>query len=175
MNCANKAAPIARPTHVYAGSAGMLLQRASLTSSSRASGSEDGTAPAVVHEVLRSGTGQPLNAATRAFMEPRFGHDFSPVRVHADATATRSAREVGANAYTVGRQVVFGARQYAPHTDAGRRLIAHELMLIKTAKDNGVDMGFFELEESLVTDLAEQGLVWGATFPNVDLHHFEMS
>ncbi len=84
------------------------------------------TASPVVHDVLR-GPGQPLDAKTRAFMEPRFGHDFSRVRVHADAKAAESARAVQAQAYTVGRNVVFGAGQYAPGTDAGRRLLAHEL------------------------------------------------
>ena len=84
------------------------------------------TAPPVVHEVLR-GAGQPLDAAARDFLEPRFGHDFSHVRVHADARAAASARAVGAQAYTVGRNVVFGAGQYAPGTAQGRRLLAHEL------------------------------------------------
>ena len=82
--------------------------------------------PAIVHDVLRS-PGQPLDPATRAFMEPRFGHDFSAVRVHTDLRAAESARAVNALAYTVGRDVTFGPGQYAPGTSAGRRLIAHEL------------------------------------------------
>jgi hypothetical protein len=81
--------------------------------------------PLIVHDVLRS-PGQPLNAQTRAFMEPRFGHDFSRVRVHADSRAEESARAVNARAYTVGQQVVFGAQQYRPH-DSSSRLLAHEL------------------------------------------------
>ncbi len=83
-------------------------------------------APPIVHEVLRS-SGQPLDRATRAFMEPRFGHDFSRVRVHTDAHAAESARAVNALAYTVGRDVVFGGGHYQPETIAGRRLLAHEL------------------------------------------------
>jgi len=83
--------------------------------------------PPIVQEVLRS-PGQPLDAETRAFMEPRFGHDFSGVRVHTDAKAVESARTVDALAYTVGHDVVFGAGQYAPGTSAGRRLLAHELV-----------------------------------------------
>jgi len=55
------------------------------------------------------------------------GHDFSRVRVHRDAEAAESARTMSARAYTAGEHVVFGAQQYAPQTDAGRRLIAHEL------------------------------------------------
>jgi hypothetical protein len=60
-------------------------------------------------------------------MEPRFGHDFSQVRVHTEAKAAESARAVNALAYTVGRALVFGAGQYAPGTTEGWRLLAHEL------------------------------------------------
>ncbi len=88
---------------------------------------EPATVPPIVHEVLRS-PGQPLDPATRAFMEPRFGHDFSRVRVHTDVKAAESARAVNALAYTVGREVVFGAGRYAPGTMAGQRLLAHELV-----------------------------------------------
>lgn len=88
--------------------------------------SEPETVPPIVHEVLRS-PGQPLDAATRAFMEPRFGHDFSHVRVHTDAKAAESARSVNALAYTVGRDMAFGSSQYTPTSEAGKRLIAHEL------------------------------------------------
>ena len=70
-------------------------------------------APSIIHDVLRA-PGQPLDATTRAFMEPRFGHDFSRVRVHSDAKAAESARAVNALAYTVGQDVVFGVGQYAP-------------------------------------------------------------
>jgi hypothetical protein len=85
-----------------------------------------GEAPASVHEVLRS-QGQPLDAATRAYFEPRFGQDFGRVRVHSDVLAKESARSVNALAYTVGQDVVFGTGQYAPETMAGRKLLAHEL------------------------------------------------
>lgn len=83
-------------------------------------------APPIVHEVLRS-PGRPLDAVARAFMEPRFGHDFSKVRVHTDATAAESARAVGARAYTVGSNVVFGAGEFAPGSRRGQRLLGHEL------------------------------------------------
>jgi Domain of unknown function (DUF4157) len=82
--------------------------------------------PPVVNDVLRS-SGQPLDANIRAFMESRFGHNFGQVRVHADEKAAESAGAVGALAYTVGRDVVFGAGHYAPETVEGRRLLAHEL------------------------------------------------
>lgn len=97
-----------------------MLQRAAIVSPSV------GSVPPIVYEVLHS-PGQPLDAATRAFMEPRFGHDFSNVRVHTDAKAVESARAVNALAYTVGRDVVFGAGRYAPLAGKGRKLIAHEL------------------------------------------------
>ena len=73
------------------------------------------------------GTGQPLPESVRSYFEPRFGHDFSKVRVHTDAEAADSAREIGARAYTVGPNVVLGEGQYAPKTGQGRRLLAHEL------------------------------------------------
>jgi len=82
--------------------------------------------PPIVHEALDS-SGQPLDTGTRALFEPRFGHDFGGVRVHIDSEAAESARAVNALAYTVGRDVVFGAGQFAPHSYEGRKLIAHEL------------------------------------------------
>lgn len=84
------------------------------------------TSPPIVHDVLSS-SGSPLDASTRQFMESRFKHDFSRVRVHADATAAESARQVNARAYTVGSSVVFGHGQYTPGTTSGRHLLAHEL------------------------------------------------
>ena len=60
-------------------------------------------------------------------MEARFGHDFTRVRVHTDARAANSARAVGAIAYTVGHNVVFGQGRYVPSTSPGDRLLAHEL------------------------------------------------
>jgi hypothetical protein len=85
-----------------------------------------GSVPPVVHSVLNS-PGHPLDAPTRGFMESRFGHDFSQVRVHTDSEAAESARAVRAHAYTVGQDVVFGAGNYRPHTPEGRHLLAHEL------------------------------------------------
>jgi len=83
-------------------------------------------APPIVHDVLRS-AGQPLDPATRRFMEPRLGHDFGRVRVHADSKADESARAVNALAYTVGQDIVFASGRHAPSTREGRELIAHEL------------------------------------------------
>ena len=77
--------------------------------------------------MVPGGQGQPLDTATRAYMEPRFGHDFSQVRVHNDEQAAEAASTVSARAYTVGGDIVFGAQEYAPDTASGRRLLAHEL------------------------------------------------
>ncbi len=71
-------------------------------------------APAGVAEVLRQ-PGAPLDAASRAWFEPRFGHDFGAVRIHADAAAAQSARAVNALAYTVGRQRSCSAASSARH------------------------------------------------------------
>lgn len=84
------------------------------------------SAPPIVHEAL-AGPATTLDPGTRAFMESRFGYDFSRVRLHCDGRAATSADAVGADAYTVGRDVVFGRGRYAPQTPAGRVLLAHEL------------------------------------------------
>lgn len=92
----------------------------------QASGTPPSEAPAGVREVLRS-PGEPLDTATSAFYEPRFGRDFSDVRVHTDARAARSAQTINAAAYTFRNHIVFGTDRYRPETSAGRRLLAHEL------------------------------------------------
>ncbi|HEX3820332.1 MAG TPA: DUF4157 domain-containing protein, partial [Candidatus Sulfotelmatobacter sp.] len=83
-------------------------------------------APASVHQELRS-PGRPLDHATRTLMESGFGYDLSRVQIHAGSRAAASANAIGARAYTVGSQIVFGAGEYTPATHAGSRLIAHEL------------------------------------------------
>ncbi len=88
------------------------------------SGPSDSAGDTVLSDL---GPGRPLDAAARNFFEPRFGHDFGRVRVHTGAQAAESARDVDALAYTVGRDLVFGAGQYAPQTSAGQKLLAHEL------------------------------------------------
>jgi len=113
--------------------AGPVLQRACAACEKedekvhrKETGAGPSEAPDIVHDVVSSG-GSPLDAATRAFMEPRFGHDFSRVRVHTDARAAQSASAVNARAYTVGNDIVFGGGAFAPHSQSGRSLLAHEL------------------------------------------------
>lgn len=73
------------------------------------------------------GKGRPLDPASRAFFEPRFGYDFGQVRVHTNARAAESAKAIKARAFTVGQDVVFGTGRYSPETTSGKRLLAHEL------------------------------------------------
>lgn len=73
------------------------------------------------------GGGRPLPAVTRSFFEPRFGADFSGVRIHTDGEAAQAARSVSARAFTLGRDLVFGTGQYSPETTSGKQLLAHEL------------------------------------------------
>lgn len=112
---------------------------------------EQAPAPASVEHAL-SGSGHPLEPGLRADMELRFGHDFSRVRVHDDAAAEQSARELRAQAYTVGERVVFGAGRFAPGTHEGRRLLAHELAHVvqqaggeATTLHRKVDVGDFDV------------------------------
>ena len=72
-------------------------------------------------------TGAPLTDALRRSFEPQFGHDFSQVRIHTDAAADASARELGAQAWTTGNDIVFADGMFRPDSSAGRRLVAHEL------------------------------------------------
>jgi len=82
--------------------------------------------PSIVNEVLTS-PGRALEDSIRRSMEARFHHDFGRVRVHTDSTAALSAKSVNAGAFTLGNHIVFGADQYAPNSENGRRLLAHEL------------------------------------------------
>jgi hypothetical protein len=95
-------------------------------------------APPVVDEVISS-PGQSLEPAVREFMERRFDHDFSRVRIHSDRKAAESAQTMGALAYTVGHNIVFGAGQYAPGAVEGQRLLAHELTHVvqQTSQEGG--------------------------------------
>lgn len=102
--------------------------------------------PSVVYEVLRA-PGQPLDLGERNFMEPRFGHDFSRVRVHADSRAEESARLVNARAYTVGNNIVFGSGQYKPGTRQGQQLLAHELTHVVQQSAETIPSGDIKLGE----------------------------
>jgi hypothetical protein len=95
--------------------------------------------PSPVREVVGSSSGQPLDRPTREFMESRMGHDFGDVRVHTDTRASDSVRSVNAQAYTVGSDIVFQSGTYAPDTDAGRHVLAHELTHVVQQRSGPVD------------------------------------
>lgn len=100
--------------------------------------SAQATASPAIHSTLRAPS-RPLDEGTRGLMEPRLGHRLDQVRIHADAQAASAAQAMDARAYTVGRHVVFGAGQYAPHSATGRALLAHELAHV--AQQRNVDSG----------------------------------
>jgi hypothetical protein len=82
---------------------------------------------ASINSILNE-AGKPLDKPTRDYMEPRFGYDFSNVRIHSDGEKVEgSAGSLNALAYTVGNDIVFGMGQYNPNTFHGKKLLAHEL------------------------------------------------
>ncbi|HEX8067387.1 MAG TPA: DUF4157 domain-containing protein [Thermoleophilaceae bacterium] len=111
-------------------------------------------------------SGRPLEPAARAVLEPRLGRDFSSVRVHADAAAAESARALDADAYTVGRDVVFGAGRYQPDRPEGRRLLAHELTHVaQQAGGSGAGAGGPAAGESQLESEAEAVAAGGSGAP----------
>lgn len=139
-----------------------ILQRSAVTAE------KTGSVPPIVRDVLQS-PGQPLDRATREFFEPRFGQDFSGVRVHTDARAAESAQAVDALAYTVGRDVVFDSGQYVPGTSQGRQLIAHELVHIiqQTHVHQSVSMGQTTDGSEREADRVSRAAVLGQRAPKI--------
>jgi hypothetical protein len=113
-------------------------------------------APSLVNGVLSS-PGRPLDTETRSFMEPHFGYDFSGVRIHTDQAAADSAGALGANAYTARNHIAFAPGQYAPETETGNRLIAHELTHVvqQGPTSAGAQRGH-ELEITEPSDVSER-------------------
>ena len=92
-----------------------------------------------VHDVIGKGGGSPLDESTRSSMESRFGQDFGDVRVHTDAKASASAESVGANAYTVGNEMVFKSGHFDSSSSAGQHTLAHELSHVVQQRSGPVD------------------------------------
>lgn len=90
-------------------------------------------------ERLRQTGGATLPASTRAFMEPRFGHDFSQVRIHAGTEAAQLAHGLQARAFTVGRDIVFGKGALDYSSSTGKSLLAHELTHYVQQRGNNVN------------------------------------
>ena len=111
--------------------------------------------------------GEPLPQATRSLLEPRLGHDFSRVRVHADGVAAGAARAVEARAFTLGQDIVFGAAEYAPATARGQHLLAHELTHVvqqRTSVPGGLQRKAWIGAQPLTVDEAYKKIVkatWG--------------
>jgi len=91
-------------------------------------GGEQGAAATQAPSELADSAGQPLSSSVRAMMEPRLGHDLAHVRIHADASAARSAESLDADAFTYGSHIAFGPGRFAPGTGEGNALMAHELV-----------------------------------------------
>lgn len=102
--------------------------------------------PPSVHAVLAQ-PGQTVEPGARAFLGPSFGSSFGDVRIHDGGDAATSAAEVGAKAYTVGRNIVFGAGQYRPATREGRWLLAHEMAHVLQQGAAGVRLQRYEAGE----------------------------
>lgn len=142
----------------------------------RTGGNDAGlNAPPAMREVL-SGIGKPMDAQTRSFMESRFNHDFSGVKIHDNGNAAESARSVNAQAYTLGQNIVFNAGRYAPKSTAGKQLLAHELAhvtqqnsaapgTIMRAVDNAkveAEFNAWADENSKVKDKTHKDFPWSA-------------
>ncbi len=113
-----------------------------------------------VQDALHS-PGQPLDSATRAFFEPRFGYDFSHVRTHVGEIAAAGAKTVNALAYTVGRDIVFGEGQYTPNQREGRWLLAHELAHV-AQQGEGLSPRLQKFEAPIHESIERYGLTTGA-------------
>jgi hypothetical protein len=117
----------------------MALQRSAGNAAVAQLLSDDGGERSPVAEVVGSGGGAPLEPALRTNMESAFGTSFSDVRVHTDGNASRSAESVGANAYTVGSDIVFRQGQFDSGSASGQRTIAHELTHVVQQRAGQVD------------------------------------
>lgn len=92
-----------------------------------------------VHDVIGKGGGSALDEGTRSTMESKFGQDFGDVRIHTDAKASASAEAVGANAYTVGNEMVFRSGHFDASSPTGQRTLAHELSHVVQQRSGPVD------------------------------------
>jgi hypothetical protein len=109
-----------------------------------------------IHDM--QGGGAPLSAATRALFEPRFGADFSHVRVHTGGRADSTAKAISAKAFTAGSDIVFATGQYSPESHEGQHLLAHELTHV-VQQDPGTRRLDSTLEHPPATTLRRDGKV----------------
>lgn len=110
------------------------------------------------HRIVEGGrAGQPLPPSARAFFEPRFGSDFSQVRVHTDGSAAADARALNARAYTFGNHVTFQQGEFAPDTPEGKRLLAHELAHVQQTQQGGPAI----VKRETAQEVIERNEDWG--------------
>lgn len=129
-----------RPDRLSRGGALFLQRAAGNASVGGLMGALEGEAErSPVRDVVGRGGGEPLDDATREFMEARLGADFSDVRVHTGSSAAESAKSVSAQAYTVGSDIVFQEGRFDPTTHPGRRMLAHELTHVVQQRVGEVD------------------------------------
>ena len=132
----------------------MHLQRRAVVAGNR----EPAVAPPSVSQVLRS-PGQPLDTTTRAFMEQRFGYDFSKVRLHSNAAAAQSTRDVNSRAFTVGHNIVVDTERTPLRTREGHRLLAHELThVLQQTKSTASPQGLGLLQRKSLAETDSQAL-----------------
>lgn len=112
------------PAERQADTMAQQIMRMPATTADQAQGGQVAAGPTIAATGSRGDT---LAAGARDFFEPRFGHDFSGVRIHADEQAAASSRALNARAYTIGSEIYFDAGQYRPTTNEGQQLLAHEL------------------------------------------------
>lgn len=124
-------------------------------------GASTASAGDLVNQALQ-GPGQAIDPETRAYMEPRLGHDFSGVRLHTGSQAAASAGAMQANAYTVGRDIVFATGRYAPGSQTGKRLLAHELSHVVQQDTGGTPTTMFARAVSHPSDATEREAVAAA-------------
>lgn len=117
-----------------AGNAGVVQMLAD-----EAAANEQDEQASPVHDVVGRGGGEPLDKSVRSSMESSFGQDFGDVRVHTDSQASKSAEAVGANAYTVGSDIVFRSGHFDTASPTGQRTIAHELSHVVQQRSGPVD------------------------------------
>jgi hypothetical protein len=104
------------------------------------------------------GSGHVLPEQLRSYFEPRFAYDFKSVRVHTDSDASETARAMNARAFTIGQDIVFGEREYSPETDAGRRLLAHELTHVMQQNIDLIKSEHMLYHNPIVTAATARGL-----------------
>lgn len=164
--------------HVGVGHSGKTVERKAIEGETHgAMDAGQASAPSSVGDVLQS-SGTPLDRGTRSFFESRFRRDFSNVRIYVGGQAAASARDVAASAYTVGNKIVFNSGQYAPHSQQGRQLLAHELTHV-VQQENAVEASgsahlavgaadhHSEVEAASAARIAANGWNSGASEPQI--------